>query len=299
MPETYPEGQAPAVPEQPPITEEPAQAANWTAAGNGGQGAVPPYGMPPVYQQPYASPYSGVYPGYPPQPQNIPPAQGYGYPYDPRYAAQQPQPVPQAGWNPAVMPPKPEKKKAGKMICIAVAALLECALIGFASFGVYALCTGNYGNRTNSTTQNGGYQRPDFSQNQPDFNFGGNQNGGSENSTSVRMGLTCSMLTEAQAASINVESGMLVAFIDSDSDAKNKNLAVGDVITQIDGKKMTSFDDYYAAVADKKAGDTVELTVVKVKETKNDQGVYDTETVSVTLTLLEKTSGSQQQYPVT
>ena len=265
----------------PPQTAEPSQQ----------QGYYPPY---PPYSAGVSSPYSGTYPGYPQQPNYPQNPLGYGCSGQPYHPSQQYYPPQPQGWGPAPIPPAHGKKwSASKITCVVVAAVLELILVGFSVFGIYALCTGNYGYRQTSSFYQNGYDQ------RPGINNGGNNGTEDENNnTSARMGLTCAMLTEEQAASININSGMVIMAIDNDSDAKNQNIAIGDVITHINGTEMTSFDDYYKLMEGKPPGDTFDLTVVKLKDTKNDQGVWDTETVQVTLTLQEKTT-TESKYPET
>lgn len=279
---------APAGPEQKPAEGAPQKPAVPPAA---------PYPQPGYPPQNFASPYVGSVPAYPPPRQAPPLPPGYGYPnypyyHDPRFAP------PQPGWNPAAYAPKPKGKwSAFKIACLTAAIVLELMIAALACFGVYALCTGNYGGRGNpSYSQNGFLQQPQL----PGSNGGQNNGGNSANSTNVRMGLTCSILTQSQAASINVPGGMLIQEIDSDSSALEQNISQGDVITHIDGSAISSFEDYYRVMEGKSPGDTVEVTVVKVKDTKNSQGVWETETIRATLTLLERdASTNSPRYPET
>lgn len=295
QPEEIPTSPAAEPQQSVPQTVSPGQQAEQTAWQSGEiPPAKPPEQAPQAFYPPYApaqpqgtpSPYSGVYPGYPQQP-----APGYGYQNYPYHTPQPYYQQPPQGWVPA---PTGQGKKwsASKIVCVAIAVVLELVIIGFSVFGIYALCTGNYGYRQTPSFNQGYYQQPGTNQG------GGNGGTEEESNTSARMGLTCSMLTDDQAASINVSSGMLIVGIDSDSDARNHDISMGDVITHIDGVAMTSFDDYYALMENKQPGDTVELTVVKVKDTQNDQGVWDTETVQATITLLEKES-EDSKYPET
>jgi len=73
-----------------------------------------------------------------------------------------------------------------------------------------------------------------------------------------RLGITASTV---QSQLTGLPAGVKIQQISTDSDLKNSNVVVGDIITKADGKAITSLDDLYAVLNSHKAGDTITLTV--------------------------------------
>ncbi len=233
------------------------------------QGA--PYTPPPTPhagggQPPYQQPAGGYYPPY------------YYYPYP---TSQPP------------VPPIRRKKSAVKIVAWIVAAVLELALIGFAAYGVYSLCT--FGGAGSSRQEN---WFPNYQQGQDD---GGQLPGNSATpELSAKMGLTCQEFTDAMAQRYDLESGLLVVEIEEDSDAQAKGVEKYDIITHMDGNKISSFNDYYSFMEDKNPGDEVELTILRPAQQEGEEN----QTITVTITLAERqTDASSSQttpgYPKT
>lgn len=76
-----------------------------------------------------------------------------------------------------------------------------------------------------------------------------------------RLGITASTITDIQAQLSGLPAGVMIREISSDSDLKNSNVVVGDIITKADGQAVASLDDLYAVLNKHKAGDTITLTV--------------------------------------
>ena len=83
----------------------------------------------------------------------------------------------------------------------------------------------------------------------------------------VKIGLSVTELNSAAASASGVPAGLVVAAIDKTSDAYSK-LQVKDIITKIDGKDITSYEQFYTEMSTHKAGDSVALTVYRYS-TKN------------------------------
>lgn len=80
----------------------------------------------------------------------------------------------------------------------------------------------------------------------------------------AKLGITYTEINSVTAAIKNYEAvGLLVAAVGDDSDALGK-ISEGDMITHIDGIKITNDDIVLDAIEDHKAGDKVSLTVLTV-----------------------------------
>jgi S1-C subfamily serine protease len=94
------------------------------------------------------------------------------------------------------------------------------------------------------------------------------------------LGILGSVLTPdlARALNLNVDHGVLIGKVEANSPASKAGLRAGttqatingetltlggDVITQIDGKDIHTFDDLSGAISAKKPGDTVQLQIVR------------------------------------
>ena len=76
-----------------------------------------------------------------------------------------------------------------------------------------------------------------------------------------RLGINATEITQAQSQITGYPVGVMILNIGSDSDLKNSNVAVRDIITKADGQTIASMDDLYAALNKHKAGDTMTLTI--------------------------------------
>ena len=59
---------------------------------------------------------------------------------------------------------------------------------------------------------------------------------------------------------------MVIYSIDDESDLKNKDIQQYDMIVAVNGKTMTSTDVMTSALSDSKPGDTVTLTIARIKD---------------------------------
>jgi len=67
---------------------------------------------------------------------------------------------------------------------------------------------------------------------------------------------------------LDIGKGAVVASVTPGSGAEQAGLAQGDVITRIGGKDVTSAEDVTAAVADRKPGDTIDITIDRNGQTR-------------------------------
>lgn len=101
-----------------------------------------------------------------------------------------------------------------------------------------------------------------------------------------KIGITFIALNEYAAKLKELPEGMLVQDIDKDCDIANTALQKNDVITEVEGKKINSYDSLMEAIEGKKAGDTVHAVIVRVHDDKS------TETFDIEFRLMEDKSGN-------
>ena len=95
--------------------------------------------------------------------------------------------------------------------------------------------------------------------------------------TKAYMGITPQNMTAqmAQQYRYGVTEGVFVCSVDPDSAAAKAGLKLGDVITKMDDKDITSYEDLVAAKKSYSAGDTVTLTVYREGKTIEVQLTFD------------------------
>ena len=270
-----------------------------------------PYGAPPPVQSGYI-PASGAPAGYVPNAQpvggyvpNANPAQyagtlhpGYGYPpYAPSYGATgsasggSVPPAPPAGYVPYGAPPRPPKPRksgrAGQIVMWIIAAVIEAVIVGFAIYGVYALCTRDSGSAPTRPPYSDS-QRPDTSSNSASSRVV------PENNANVQMGITCGELSDEVAKKYNLEKGMLVLGFASDSPAVNTDLQLYDVITKANGTRVTTFEELFAVLEKMNPGDEITLTCYHVNQ--SGENVQASDSFEVTFQVQEKHS-AVSSYP--
>ena len=104
-------------------------------------------------------------------------------------------------------------------------------------------------------------------------------NGESEDETEGPMiGIEGSMVTDIQAKTYNIPTGVYIAKIIKNSGAHKAGLEVGNIITEIEGNKVTQFTDITNVVQSKKKGDKIKLKVSYASGR-----TYKEKTVEVTL----------------
>ncbi len=93
------------------------------------------------------------------------------------------------------------------------------------------------------------------------------------------LGIVGSDVTEEYSEYLNIPQGIYITQVTDDSPAQEAGLSAGDVITAVDGTEYTQMSDLSAYIGEKNPGDTITITFQR----KNDNGSYDTQTVTATL----------------
>jgi serine protease Do len=99
-----------------------------------------------------------------------------------------------------------------------------------------------------------------------------------------RIGITFTSISSDLAEAANIPVGIRVVGIDETCDVAQKDVQIGDIITAIDGKNLTTLNEITALLNQKQPGDSVVLTIYRV------DGNGETSTLDVTVLLEEKTN---------
>lgn len=105
----------------------------------------------------------------------------------------------------------------------------------------------------------------------------------------VRLGLTGSVVSAYKSQMFNVPQGIVISQLSADSDLVAQGVQVNDIITKVNGREITSFDDMYDELAKFKPGDKVTLSIYR-----GATGSSKTSTFDVQVTLLEDKGETQQ-----
>ena len=178
------------------------------------------------------------------------------------------------------------------------AGLIETIIVGFAIYGIYALCTrGSQPSYNPSYSQND--SRPNQQPNQPNNNASSgsseDSDGTVENNANVQMGIVCYELPDQYAAYYNIEKGLVVKSFAADSPALETDLRVSDVITAINGVRVTSFEELFAVLEKLSPNDEVTLTCYRMVQS-GDTYKAD-EPFQVTFRVQEKHESASSSYP--
>lgn len=84
---------------------------------------------------------------------------------------------------------------------------------------------------------------------------------GEEDKSDATMGVEGYMITEEQANAYNMPMGFYISKIIENSGADKAKLEIGNIITEIEGKKVENFSDLKNVIYDKKKGDKVKIKV--------------------------------------
>lgn len=76
-------------------------------------------------------------------------------------------------------------------------------------------------------------------------------------------------IDETRAAYFNLPQGVYVSSVDIASDAYQKGIQAGDIITGVNGETITGMSEINAVKSDLEAGDTITLTIYRSGETKD------------------------------
>ena len=101
---------------------------------------------------------------------------------------------------------------------------------------------------------------------------------GEEDTSDAQMGIEGYMVTESQSKAYGIPIGFYISKIVENSGADKAGLEIGNIITEIDGQKVTDFSVLTNVIYEKKKGDTVK---VKVSYTSGRQ--YKEKEIEVTL----------------
>ena len=82
----------------------------------------------------------------------------------------------------------------------------------------------------------------------------------------VRLGITGTEIDQTTAEYYGIEPGILIDEVDEKGPLNGKNIQKNDILTSIDGKQVTSFQNVFAILETHKPGDKVKLTFERVKE---------------------------------
>lgn len=104
----------------------------------------------------------------------------------------------------------------------------------------------------------------------------------------VRLGMTGSVVSEYQSQALGVPKGILIRELSDDSDLNGK-AQVGDIVTQINGIEVDSFNTLWTELGNYQPGDTVTLTIYRMATQGSNAQQFDIE-----VTLLEDRGETQQ-----
>lgn len=84
---------------------------------------------------------------------------------------------------------------------------------------------------------------------------------GEEDTSDAVLGIEGYIITDAQSKSYGMPIGFYISKINKDSGADKAGLEIGNIITEIEGNKVTSLDDLTSVIYEKKKGDKVKLKI--------------------------------------
>lgn len=101
------------------------------------------------------------------------------------------------------------------------------------------------------------------------------------------LGITCANVNSEAAKQYSMPVGVYVRSVVSGAAADQAGIRQGDVITELDGRSITTYEDLTGALAYYKSGETVEMTI-----SRSQNGEYKEQTVEVTLSSRSEASVS-------
>ncbi|MDE5583639.1 MAG: trypsin-like peptidase domain-containing protein [Ruminococcus sp.] len=90
-----------------------------------------------------------------------------------------------------------------------------------------------------------------------------------------QLGISCQDVTENIARMYNMTVGVYVTEVSENSSAEKSGLRAGDIITAVDGKEITSYEELNAQKNTHSAGETLEITYVRNGSEKKTEAVLD------------------------
>ena len=84
---------------------------------------------------------------------------------------------------------------------------------------------------------------------------------GEEDESDAVIGIEGYLISESQSKSYNMPAGFYISKINKGSGADKAKLEIGDIITEIDGNKITAVEDITKVINEKKKGDKVKLKI--------------------------------------
>ena len=93
------------------------------------------------------------------------------------------------------------------------------------------------------------------------------------------LGIIGTDVTTSYSQSFGLPAGVYISKVNSSSPAAKAGIQAGDIITKFDGKEISTMNGLQAKLKNKKAGDTVEITLQRQQA----NGDFKEETISVTL----------------
>ena len=90
-----------------------------------------------------------------------------------------------------------------------------------------------------------------------------------------QLGISCQDVTETISQMYNLPVGIYITNVTENSAAEDAGLKSGDVITEIDGKKVETSSELTAEKNKHSAGDKVEITYVREGEERHTQLILD------------------------
>lgn len=100
------------------------------------------------------------------------------------------------------------------------------------------------------------------------------------------LGITCSEWTTYAAKKNDTPTGVKIESLSSKNAFSGTEAIVSDIITEIDGQKITSLSSFFDAIDEHKPGDQVTVTLFRTKEYSKNGKAYS---YTTTITLLEDT----------
>lgn len=92
------------------------------------------------------------------------------------------------------------------------------------------------------------------------------------------MGITCMNVSAEVSQMYNLPSGVFVSEVEKDGPAEQAGIQSGDIITSLDGTKVSSYDEMTSRLEYYAAGETIEIIVQRA-----DSGQYVAKTLTITL----------------